>query len=333
MENKALKKYNRGITVACAIAFIGVCVALFYNFVFHTGKIGLCSGMVFFAVAAIVQLVLLKVYKKRIITFDLSDEEKNALLRSAMRKNELAYGVIIALFAATLPLTMCMGLSDALDLYEWGYIVKYYLIAAVILYWGFIVLKYRWKSGIGDVIETETDKRVYHNMGIAVKSSIYLLIIVALNLHICNTITDRMLESFAGTTFNDYTSFAEYIETESPSPEDWYLYEFDLDKDIKLKDTEGNVLIDCVKNNGSVMKVYYGEWTDNYLPIKVLTYDDYDRYHAVATVIYGATVALSVAEAGIAVFRYSKKRIKKVDLILQTENSGEKPETIEKPME
>lgn len=330
MENKALKKYNVGIAITCVLAAIGVFVALLYNFAFRTGKIGLYSGMVFFAVAAVLQFVFRKMYLKRIKTFELPDEDKNGLLRSAMRKNDLIYGVIIALFALTLPLTMCMGLADGLDFYEWVYPAICYLIAAAILYCGFIVLKYRWKSGIGDVIETETDKRVYHNIGKAVKSGICLLIIVALNFYLYDTITSNMLESFAKTTFNDYASFAEYIETENPYPADSFYYD---EEDIYLKDPNGNVLLDCERKNGLAMGVYYGEWTEGYLPIRVLTYEDYDRYDTARDLLYFAIVAISLGEAAIVVYRYTKQRIKKTKILLEAENSGETPEMIEKPME
>ncbi|MCH5316447.1 MAG: hypothetical protein J1E05_00600 [Eubacterium sp.] len=333
MKNKALKKYKRGSAVACVLSVVGTCVALFYNFAFHTGKLGLYLGMVFFAVAVVLQFISQKKYVKRIKAFDLSDEEENELIRSAKRKNEFVYGVIIALFALTLPLAMCMGFFDSIYLYEWASTVKYYLICAVLLYCGLIVLKYRWKSGIGDIIETDTDKRIYHNLGIALKKSIFLLIIVGLNSYLYVTITNNMLESFASTAFNDYDSFVEYIETENPSPDDWYIYEFEFDRKINLKDSDGNVLIDCEKKNGSVMSIYYGEWTDGYLPIRVLTYDDYDRYEAASNAIYCLYIAISVAEAGIAVFAYIKKRMKKADLMIETENSSETSQKIEKTTE
>ena len=328
MENKALKKYRRGKAIAYVFAVTGVIVALVIGLAFLMGYIGFDFGASFFIVAVVLQLISFRKYVKKIKSFDLSDEEKNELYRSAVRENEFAFGVFIALFAVTLPLAGCDWFDTGL-FYFWMITVKYYVIFAILLYCGFIALKYHIRKERENALYTGNDKRIYYNIIVFVLCSLVL----ALSLF-----ATYMLRTFVvsedifqpGILFYDYDSFVEFMETSYPDIDE---LSPGNEERIVLKDSDGNVLVDCAEKNPYVAWVEYGDWTNGYLPIKVVTDEDKSRAFSIFSVVGYTWLAIYAAEAGVAIFVYIKLRKGREEIPTETENSGETPEMIEKPME
>lgn len=338
MNKKAKIKFNVATAITCIIAALALSAAVFYNSPFVRLSYGYVMGRNLLVVAAVFFAVSLFVYNVRIKKSELSDDLKYEQKRYSLRVSELVYFVLIVLFCVIRPLNGGMEFSAVFIIYRWLYSIRDSAVPAALIYWGLIVIIHKIKNKITPAKETKTDKRLYHNIGVAVICGICLCVAVSITDTISFKIRYGDPDLFARTVFNDYESFAEFMESEVPDFEGNYT---EIDEDdpfyddyrILLKDTDGNILVDCEQKNGSVWNVYYGDWSDNYLPIKVMTYEDKLSYDKFSTIIIRVFDGICIAEAGVAVFVYFKKRIKKSDLLSETENSGETAETIEKPME
>lgn len=329
MDNKALKKFEKGKAIAYVLAVAGVIVALVFGFVFLLGSMAFDFGSVFFIAAAVLQLVSFKKYAKKIKASELSAEEANELYRSAVRENEFTFGVFIALFAVILPLADARWFDTDI-LLEWIITAKYYVIASVLLYLGFIALKYHIRKEKENVLYTGNDKRIYYNVIVLfLCASVFALTIFATYMLQAFVIREDIFQP--GIMFYDYDSFVEFMETPDPDYED-YLNP-DNEERIVLKDSDGNVLVDCAERNPYVAWIEYGDWTNGYLPIKVVTDEDKSRSFSIFSVVGYAWLAIYAAEIGVTIFVYIKLRKGREEIPTETENSGETAETIEKPME
>ena len=269
---------------------------------------------------------------------DLSETLAYKEKRSLIRISELVYCLMILSYFVLLPLKDGFEFSERFIIYLWLYSVRDHVIPAMLAYWGFIALIYKLKNLSGKSEKIPKEIRLYHNIGVSVICVFCLCVSTFITDLISVNITNGMYESSASIVFNDYESFEEFMETEVPNPngedaepdEDDPFYN---DNRIILKDTEGNILVDCEEKNGSVYTVHYGEWTDNYLPIRVMTYADLETNDKESAVVYRIFDAICIAEAGVALFVYIKLRKGRKDIQKETENSGETAETIEKPLE
>ena len=328
MDNKALKKFEKGKAVAYVLAVAGVIVALVFGFVFLLGSMAFDFGSVFFIAAAVLQLVSFKKYAKKMKASELSAEEANELYRSAVRENEFSFGVFIALFAVTLPLAGKSWFYTEV-FYEWIITAKYYVIASVLLYLGFIALKYHIRKEKENVLYTGNDKRIYYNVIVLfLCASVLALTIFATYMLQAFVIREDIFQP--GIMFYDYDSFVEFMETSYP---DIDALNPDNEERIVLKDSDGNVLVDCAERNPYVAWVEYGDWTNGYLPIKVVTDEDKSRSFSIFSVVGYAWLAIYAAEIGVTIFVYIKLRKGREEIPTETENSAETLQTIEKPME
>lgn len=339
MIKKAKIKFNVATAITCIIAILALSAAVFYNdSPFVRLSYGYVMGKNLLLVAAVFFAVCLFVYNVRIKKSDLFDDLKYEQKRYLLRVTELVYFALIVLFCVIRPLNGGMEFSAVFIIYRWLYSVRDFAVPATLIYWALIVIIHKIKNKISPAKETKTDKRLYHNIGVAVICGICLCVAVSITDTISFKIRYGDPDLFARTVFSDYESFAEFMETEVPDFEGNYI---EIDEDdpfyddyrILLKDTDGNILVDCEQKNGSVWNVYYGDWSDNYLPIKVMTYEDKLSYDKFSAIIIRVFDGVCIAEAGVAVFVYFKKRMKKTELLLETENSGETAETTEKPLE
>ena len=337
MIKKAKIKFNVATAITSIIAVLAVLSAVFNNPPYSIGY-GYVVGRNLLVVAAVFFAVCLLVYNKRIKKADLSDDLKYEQKSYLLRVTELVYFVLIVIFCVIRPLNGGMEFSAVFIIYRWLYSIRDSAVPATLIYWAIIVMIHKIKNKLSPTKETKTDKRLYHNIGVAVICGICLCVAVSITDTVSFKIRYGDPDLFARTVFNDYESFAEFMETEVPDFEGNYI---EIDEDdpfyddyrIVLKDTDGNILVDCEQKNGLVWNVYYGDWTDNYLPIKVMTYEDKLSYDKFSAIIIRVFDGICIAEAGVAVFVYFKKRMKKTELLLETENSGETPEAIEKPTE
>lgn len=337
MNKKAKLKFKIAIPITFLIIVLGILAAIFNNPPAQLGY-GYIIGINFFVVAVIFYTVCLLINLKRIMKSDLSETLAYKEKRSLIRISELVYCLMILSYFVLLPLKDGFEFSERFIIYLWLYSVKDHVIPAMLAYWGFIALKYKLKNISGKSKKIPKEIRLYHNIGVAVICGICLCVAISITDLISVNIANGMYESSASIVFNDYESFEEFMETEVPNPngEDAETDEDDPFYDgnrIVLKDTDGNILVDCEEKNGSVYTVHYGEWTDNYLPIRVMTYTDLETNDKKSAVVYRIFDAICIAEAGVAIFVYFKKRMKKSDLLSATENSGEISKTIEKPLE
>ena len=328
MDNKVLKKYRNGKALAYVLAVTGAIVALAVGFLFLIGSISFYFGTLLLFAAVVVRFVSFRKYVKKVKATKLSAEEKNELYRSAVREKEFAYGVFITLFAVILPLAGSRWFDTDI-FYQWVIKVKFFVIIAIFLYLGFIALKYHIRKEKENALYTGNDKRIYYNIIVFVLCSLVL----ALSLF-----ATCMLRAFVinedvfqpGEIFYDYDSFAEFMETPGPDNE---VNNPENESRIVLKDSNGKVLVDCAERNPYVAWVEYGDWTNGYLPIKVVTDVDKSRGFSINSVVGFAWLAIYAAEVGAAIFVYVKLRKGREEIPAETENSGETPETIEKPME
>lgn len=328
MDNKQIKKYRKGKAIAYVIAVTGVIAALAAGFLLFIGSFGFYLGALLLIVAALVHFVSFKKYAKIIKATEFSAEEKNEFYRSAVRNKEFAFGVFFTLFAVILPLADARWFDTDI-LLEWIIKVKYFVIIAIFLYLGFIALKYHIRKEKENVLYTGNDKRIYYNIIVFVLCSLVL----ALSLF-----ATYMLQAFVisedifqpGIMFYDYDSFVEFMETSYP---DIDTLNPDNEERIVLKDSDGNVLVDCAERNPYVAWIEYGDWTNGYLPIKVVTDEDKSRAFSIFSVVGYTWLAIYAAEVGAAIFVYIKLRKGREEIPAETENSGETAESIEKPME
>lgn len=337
MIKKAKIKFNVAAAITCIIGILALSAAVFMNPTSHIGY-GYGIGINFLFIAAFFFAVCLFVYNVRIKKSDLSDDLKYEQKRYLLRVTELVYFVLIVLFCVIRPLNGGMEFSTVFIIYRWLYSIRDSAVPATLIYWALIVIMHKIKNKIAPAKETKTDKRLYHNIGVAVICGLCLCVAISLTDTISFRIRYGDPDLFARTVFNDYASFEEFMETEAPNPDGNFIETdeddpFYDDNRIVLKDTDGNILVDCEQKNGSVWNVYYGDWSDNYLPIKVMTYEDKVEYDKFSTIIIRVFDGVCFIEAGVAIFVYFKKRMKKEDLLLEAENSGETAEAIEKPME
>ena len=338
MNKKAKLKFHIATAVAYIIAVIAVLAAVFKNPPAQLGY-GYLAGMNFLFIAVVIYTVCLILYNKRIKKSDLSDTVVYKLKRTAVSTSEIFYCMILVFGYVILPLKEGIDFTEDFAIYMWIYSVRDHLIPAMLLYWGFIALKYKLKNRNAKSVNNPKEHRLYHNIGVAVLCGICLSAAISLTDYISITVTNDLERLYYSVEFNDYESFKEFIETKVPYPEGEGI---ELDEDDPfyienyrktLKDTDGNVLIDYEKKNGSVYMIDYGDWTEGYLPIKVMTYEDKYKCDDVRLVIYRIFAVVSYLEMGLAIFVYIKKRMKKSDILSESENITETVQMIEKPME
>ena len=321
MAKKTLTKYKIGNIISGILAVSGFTAVLYCNFVNKSGKLAYHIGVVFFVVAAILQSISLICVRRKMKKTDFSAEEAGNIKRVAVYSAEIVYSIIIVLFTITLPLaSWSSSWKEQYDLDMWIVSGKYWLLFSLMLCCFIVRLINNVIMPNNEWSNTKNDKRISKNINLAFNCLLAALILLIgtyfFNVNFIDqsgSLFDRLV--YKSTLFYDYDSFTEYMETEVPrSPEAEAYFTDSEGQHFLLKDTEGNVLVDCVQKNWDVAWVEYADWTDGYLPIEVVTFDDINANHQIYRICHYCLIGIYVSEVCIFIFIYFKKREKKPKL-------------------
>lgn len=367
-----LSQFKNKSIISVSVAAVGLIAALICNFAFYRAYLGFFIAILFYLAALVCQIIFVNKVFVSVADDEYSDTEILDFKRSAVRVAEIAISAIFILTVATLPLVANPVSSPYMDAYSgilpitWlGYGALYGIIGLVIC----LLVSHKINSSLankGIINETYNDKRRRNNFYLGFFCAVFFFVMAGITLLMWLGITeDGYAPKFAkGTVFNDYESFAEFMEKDVPNPNpdfesfypddpDDYLY-FDIDEDTAIEDldgiddwydendgydeyhdpyegmfisesdygfvdgeerivikaADGEILLDCEKNNRSVVYIECGNESDGWLPIRVVTYDDLPEGERKVALSGYATLAIIALEAGAAIFIYIKKREK-----------------------
>ena len=337
---------NRSI-ISYSIAFAGFIAAMICNFAFIRALIGFFIAAIFYLVAIVCHAIFVNKAFLSVADDDFSQTEIKQFKFSVIQITKYVYVFIAFLFAVSLPLVVT-PVSDFMDPYTGilaiTWLVYGALYGVVILIISLIVCHIinssLAKKGLSDLKE---DNRVKHNLILLFICTVVLAVVVASTFGIYSGITDdgSWIKFADGTVFEDYESFAEFMEEDIPSTEiepeyeddddfadpdvnsdeyyDMYIRDyfndnpcgiFDDSARIVIKDADGRTLVDCVRKNETVVGIEYGDSDNGFLPIKVVTSDESAVGQQRLMRVKIAFIPAYVIESVIAIFVYIKKRKK-----------------------
>ena len=338
--------------ISIGIAIVGIIAAAICNFAFYRARLGFLISVIFFLAAGICQAIFTNRAYLSVATDEFSDNETNNFNRQVMLIHEFVCCFVLSLAAFALPLIYATW--DAyigLDLSGWlinGFVCA--LVTAIISYMICVVVnakltkKHAWEI-------TDKEKIRHYNVFLFVKCAVCFAIIAGITVLIWCAVTDGgYAPKFAtGTIFNDYESFAEFVEKDVPDTDTYYVdsedneytyaeniidelggsddeeyydpYEglfFDDDsyglghngERVVIKNENGDILLDCKQNNFSIVLIECGDESNGWLPIRVVTKDDLPEAKQKLMMIGYATLGIIALEAGASIFIYLKKREK-----------------------
>ena len=364
-----LSQFKNKSIISVSIAAVGLIAALICNFAFYRAYLGFFIAILFYLAAAVCQIIFVNKAFLAVSYDEFEDTELQSHKRSIVHFAEYTLSAISLLIAVTLPLVIS-PVSSSMDAYSgiwaetWLFYGALYGIIGIVIC---LLVSHKINSSLankGIVNETYNDKRRRNNFYLGFFCAVFFFVMAGITLLMWLGITeDGYAPKFAkGTVFNDYESFAEFMEKDVPDPNpdfesfypddpDDYIYSHidedtdieelddtddiddtddngyydpyeglffsesdygfvDSDERIVIKAANGEILLDCEKNNRSVVYIECGNESDGWLPIRVVTYDDLPEGERKVTLSGYATLAIIALEAGVAIFIYFKKREK-----------------------
>ncbi|MCH5316446.1 MAG: helix-turn-helix transcriptional regulator [Eubacterium sp.] len=217
-----LSQYRNRSLIAVGIALAGLIAAAICNFAFFRANLGFMIGVIFFIAAVICQAIFLNKALLSVTDDEFSDDETGVFKKKIITLAEFVIGFAVTLSVFTLPLNFTEGeVYVGIDLNTWlrfGLFMA--LLAALISYTIAIAVNARLtKKGVWT--PTKEEKVHRHNYILLVLCMLSMIVTSGFGYFIYSAVTENgFAPKFAeGTVFNDYESFAEFMEKDVPYPD------------------------------------------------------------------------------------------------------------------
>lgn len=321
----ATSGYRSRTMIAMGVSAAGLIAALICNLAFLRAVLGFLVGAVFFAAGIICQAVFVNRAFLSVGEAEPDDEDAAVFKNRVIRLAALSVGWAAVLTGFTFPLAL---VPDA----YWGLTAESMLtqgaigaVVALVVYavaWGFVKAALV-KKGVYTMDWRETAVYLRNRK---------LKVICAAVLAVCLTATCVLRvvtmdpELYVkGTVFEDYKSFVEFMETETPGPYNdpqptapqEFTFEIlpggeengpDEEPKFTITDKNGKVVCEYTPKNKSVYRIDYTDQT--ILPITVYTRTDLHEAGVKVELVGKVFLAVCILEIGAAFLVYFKKRAK-----------------------
>ena len=334
----AMLQYQTRTYIAMGISSAGLIAAFICNLAFLRAVLGFLVGTVFFAAGIVCQSIFLHRALFSVEEEEFADmPEVNGFRRTALRLAALSFGLTAALVGFTFPLAWL----DAYVGLNAGHMLLLGLIgaAAFLAVYGVVlwfVIPQLVKRGVYTLDEKETAAfRANRRLQKYCAAAYAGLLVITCIAHQFATSIWGPYSIMEGVTFEDFDSFAAYMEQDipyehryisgsgssavetvaEPAPDEAVRYYDEAGNEISeedarrrtLTDRDGNVLCAYIQRNEMVCTIRYGM---DVLPITVCTYDDLAEARQTAAVRNVIFVCAYVFEAAAVVLVYLRKRVK-----------------------
>ena len=279
----SLSEFKNRSIFSCSIAFVGLIVAMICNFAFSRAVIGFFIAVIFYLVAAVCHAIFVNKAFLSVADDDFSQTEIKQFKSSVIKIAEYIAALVSFLFAVSLPLVanpINFDMDAYIGILPVTWLAYGALYGVVILIICFVVCRIinltLTKRGL---LAPKVNSRAEHNLILLLICTVVLSIVVASTFGIYCAITDDgYWPKFAdGTVFEDYESFAEFMEKDvsiaetnlnSDNANSHISEEVDLDYD----DDDGYV--DPAPNTDEYYNMYISDYFED-SPYGI--YDDYVR--------------------------------------------------------
>lgn len=324
LVNRSLLRFNNRSLIAVGIAFAGLFGAMITNFGFNRAYVAFFIALPFYLAAALCETGFTVASMAA-----LNVEEESTAVRDARRKilNRalLVFGLVIILFAATLPLLMFrfnsyMGYAGDSWLVNGAICGCYGLLASMFAAWLSVGIAV--KCGLFALDAKQRARR-----RLRVISVLLTLCVMGLTL-VANTLLTEDTTMYADTiVFDNYEDFTTYMMRKEdkygdiPPALDSHITYYDEDgnptteKKARMQEIvndKGEVVLSYYRRNDNAVIIRYSS-SDTCLPITVITQDALNSAHRTVRKLDAVFAALYLAElaAAIAVYIVKSRRIEK----------------------
>lgn len=301
MKNMAMNNFRSMSFMSIGVSLLGLVAAAICNLAFNRASLGFLVGCIFFVSSIVFEAMVLNSF----LSMNSMDEHDGSLRRAMTGVSEVAFFVTAVLFSFTLPLVLLvpsshLGLSGS----SWLKSGCLFMLAAGALLAIVIHIVNGSLVSRGIIaLEGEVKEKYQRKHRLQTIIGGFLLAALAVTFIANEALTSMWgpLSVMKGTTFNDYESFLDFVETDTPAVpfssqqpgsanqvasgnEESIYYDENgnvVSKDealtMTIQDRNGNTILKYVQRNGNVLSVSYsiGSKDGNALPITVYTYDDY----------------------------------------------------------
>lgn len=290
MKRMAMNNFRSMSFISIGVSFIGIVAAAICNLAFNKASLGFFVGCVFFVSSVVFESIALNSF----LSMNAVDEHDGSLRRAMTGVSEVAFFVTAVLFSFTLPLVLLvpsshLGLSGS----SWLKSGCLFMLAAGALLAIVIHIVNGSLVSRGIIaLEGEVKEKYQRKHRLQTIIGGFLLAALAVTFIANEALTSMWgpLSVMKGTTFNDYESFLDFVETDTPAVPfssqqpgsanqvaSGNVVSKDEALTMTIQDRNGNTILKYVQRNGNVLSVSYstGSNDGNILPITVYTYDDY----------------------------------------------------------
>lgn len=325
--NHSLLRFNNRSLVAVGIAFAGIFGAMITNFGFNRAYIAFFIALPFYLAAALCETGFTVGAMAA-----LNVEEESTAVQDARRRilNRalLVFGLVIVLFAATLPLLLFrfnsyMGYAGDSWLVNGAICGCYGLLASMLVAWLSVGIAV--KRGLFSLDAKQRARRRLRVISVLATLGIMGLTLVA------NILLTEDTSMYADTiVFDNYEDFTTYMMRKEEVGEQYGGVAIAPESSITYYDEDGNPttekksrMQEIVNAEGETVLRYYRrndnaviiryESSDTCLPITVITQDALNSAHRTVRKLDGVFAALYIAEliAAIAIYIIKSRRIEK----------------------
>lgn len=328
--NRSLLCFNNRSLVAVGIAFAGIFGAMITNFGFNRAYIAFFIALPFYLAAALCETGFTVGAMAA-----LNVEEESTAVQDARRRilNRalLVFGLVIVLFAATVPLIIFpynayQGLTGDSWLVNGAICGCYGLLASMFVAWLSVGIAV--KRGLFSLDARQSARRRLRVISVLATLGVMGLTLVA------NILLTEDTSMYADTiVFDNYEDFTTYMMRKEEVGEQYGGVAIAPESSITYYDEDGNPttekksrMQEIVNAEGETVLRYYRrndnaviiryESSDTCLPITVITQDALNSAHRTVRKLDGVFAALYIAEliAAIAIYIIKSRRIEKRDV-------------------
>lgn len=342
-------KFSVRSIISIGISIIGIIAAMISNFGFTRATIGFFICCAFIAASVICETVFTILAFSSVNTQDYEEETANGCRKKFFETACLTFYVIASLFASTLPLILATGGDGYLGIFLEEWFTAGILLAAATALICYIlnifIKKLAVKKEIFKVSINESEK-INSISSLTFRSVIALLVVLFITSGSQVILNEIMTPVFfaESTVFESYDDFKEFMETDMPdtsyvemtylsqtqvetmyvpvhedaSDNEEITYYDDYGNEISeeealteyVYDNDGHVLCEYLNRNQSVYKIEYNDDSENKLPVRVYTYEQFYEGRETVETFNVLFMAAYIAELSLTVIIYISKRRK-----------------------